>query len=120
MVAESARDFTTVCTERFKFEGRTVQCDYGTIQEAVDNASEGDLIVLGPETFYENVDLLWDKPQLTIRGSAIDNTIIDGMGADPVFNIGTPYPHHTTLTDMTIQNGKSRWVGFPRFCGHPV
>ncbi|HEY8488122.1 MAG TPA: right-handed parallel beta-helix repeat-containing protein [Thermaerobacter sp.] len=66
--------------------------DYPTIQAAVDAAEPGDLILVGPGVYYEEVVVT--KPHLTIRGLDRNRVIIDGefkrgngikvLGADDV------------------------------------
>jgi hypothetical protein len=75
-------------------------CDFTSIQAAVDAASEGDTIELGPETFYENVVV---EKSLTIRGAGVDQTVVDGMESAPVFLL--QYTLDAILSDMTVQNG---------------
>lgn len=50
--------------------------DYATIQEAVDAAAEGDLILIAPGTYNEAVDVTTDN--LTIRGLDRNETVLDG------------------------------------------
>lgn len=56
------------------FGGITVPGDYATIQEAIDGASSGDVINVGPGNFNEQ--LLVDGKSLTIVGSGKDKTRI--------------------------------------------
>ena len=49
--------------------------DYGSIQEAIDYASEGDTIYVKEGTYHEN--LLINKP-LSLIGENVDTTVIDG------------------------------------------
>jgi hypothetical protein len=77
-------------------------CDYTSIQNAVDGASEGDTIELGPETFHEHVTV--SNRSLTIRGAGPESTVVDGGGSGTIFYrgmLGGPY----ALADMTIRNG---------------
>lgn len=53
-----------------------VPADYPTIQEAVDAAAEGDLILIAPGTYNEAVDVTTNN--LTIRGLDRNETILDG------------------------------------------
>jgi hypothetical protein len=53
-----------------------VPADYGTIQEAVDNAVAGDLILVSPGTYNEAVNVQVEN--LTIRGLDRNEVILDG------------------------------------------
>jgi len=50
---------------------------YGTIQDAVDAANEGDHIVIHPGIYAEHVRII-DKPGLRVTGTDRDTVIIDG------------------------------------------
>ena len=54
----------------------TVPTDYVTIQEAVDAAAPGDLVLVEPGVYHEAVDVLVDN--VTIRGLDRNSTILDG------------------------------------------
>jgi hypothetical protein len=92
---ETPESVLTVCSEK---------CDYTSIQAAVDAAEPGGTILLGPETFYENV--VTDRP-LTIRGAGAERTVIDGMFADRVITYGGDLH----LVDLTITHGFTRSTG---------
>jgi hypothetical protein len=39
-----------------------VPCSYATIQDAINAAATGDVVVVAPDTYYENIDLRsWGK-----------------------------------------------------------
>jgi hypothetical protein len=50
--------------------------EYATIQEAVDAASSGDLVLIAPGTYHEAVDVTTDA--ITIRGLDRNDVILDG------------------------------------------
>ena len=54
-----------------------VPAEFATIQEAVDAASEGDLVLIAPGTYVEAVDVTTDH--LTIRGLDRDGVVLDGQ-----------------------------------------
>jgi hypothetical protein len=91
--------------------------DFSTIQEAVDEASPGDAIELGPGV-HDDFETTPPSPywvtyvqvtrdNLTIRGSGIDTTIIgkvdDGEHLRPVNIISVHDDHALTLEDLTVQ-----------------
>ncbi len=55
---------------------RNVPADYSTIQSAVDAADAGDLILIAPGTYKEQVTVT--TPSLTIRGEDRNTVILDG------------------------------------------
>ena len=55
---------------------RRVPDDYPTIQDAVDAAAEGDLVLIAPGVYSEAVDVVTDN--LTIRGLDRDGVVLDG------------------------------------------
>ncbi len=61
-----------------KFSGvvRHVPKDYETIQDAVNSSNPGDLILIKPGIYYEEVVV--NVPSITIRGWERNTTIIDG------------------------------------------
>ncbi len=50
---------------------------YGSIQDAIDSAQDGDTIYIPAGTYYEHVIV---NKRVTIIGDGADSTIIDGMG----------------------------------------
>ena len=55
---------------------RNVPDDYETIQDAVNASNPGDLVLIKPGVYYEEVVV--NVPSITIRGWDRNNTIIDG------------------------------------------
>lgn len=58
---------------------------YTTIQEAIDEAEEGDEIVVSPGTYHENID--FNGKNITLRSTDPDHperTVIEGSGEGPV------------------------------------
>jgi len=69
------------------------------IQDAIDNANDGDTIYISSGIYYENI--IVDKP-LTIIGEGADTTIVDGMGLNEhIFNI---ISDNVEITGFTIMN----------------
>jgi hypothetical protein len=75
----------------------------GSIQDAIDSASDGDTIKVAPGLYVENVKI--DK-SLSVIGAGRSKTIVDGSGKDSVFSVGKNDPNvDVILSDMKIQKG---------------
>jgi len=87
--------------EVVKAEAKTIVVpdDYPTIQEAIDEASEGDIVFIKEGIYYEN--LLIEK-SLSIVGENKLTSIIDG---DKVGSIILVKNDRVTIANLTIQNG---------------
>jgi len=92
-----------------------------TVRGAIAAASSGDIIQLAAETFTEK-NILWTTPKsLTIKGSGMNQTIIQADATTTiaqandcgVFKLDAVYTAGITLTiqDMTIQNGYNNYSG---------
>lgn len=114
-----------VSVEFAKHTGQTVTVpgNYPTIQEAVNNAKDGDTIVVDPGTYFggfEGISLLVSKA-VTIQSRNPDDpcsvaaTIIDGyLGTNAYPNIGVAFTGNvdarTVLNGFTIQNCGGAWA----------
>ena len=78
--------------------------DYTRIQDAIDNASDGDTVFVYSGTYYEN--LIVDK-SISLIGENKDTTIIDGYENGDVVYITTD---GVTISDFTIMNGKDGYL----------
>jgi parallel beta-helix repeat protein len=72
--------------------------DFRTIQEAIDNATQGDTIYVYNGTYYENVVV---NKSVTLVGENRLSTVIDGNYTGNVMNITASY---VNVTGFTIQN----------------
>ncbi|MBU0755544.1 MAG: right-handed parallel beta-helix repeat-containing protein, partial [Planctomycetes bacterium] len=78
--------------------------DFTTIQEAVDYASDGDTILVGPGTYFENIEVL--NKQLILQSQAgPERTILDGRQLGSVVTIRNEDSLETVLDGFTITNG---------------
>ena len=81
-------------------ESRTIVVpdDYTSIQEAIDNANEGDMVFVKAGIYYENLNI---KKSLILLGENRDTTIIDGRKTGTVFNVTQ---NSVKISGFTIQN----------------
>ena len=94
-----------------------VKDDYVTIQAAIENADNGDIILVEPGTYLENIDFL-DK-NITVASLLFsgyedyspDQTIIDGDNQGSVVTINNGQNQSTILLGFNIQNGNSAEFG---------
>jgi hypothetical protein len=117
--SSSSSSTTTPSGTGTEFSGNTIHVpeDFPTIQEAVNSASPGDLVLVGAGIYKEAVDV--ETPGLTIRGLDRNATILDGeftrdngvriLGADNV-----------TVQNMTARNYTGNgfyWTGVEGYHG---
>ena len=96
--------FPTLCLAKIIH----VPGEYKYIQEALNNASEGDTVQVEPGTYTENI--VWpDLNGIQLIGSGQGKTIIDGNKKDTVILIENEQynkiDNATVLKDITITNG---------------
>ncbi|NIM60047.1 MAG: hypothetical protein GTO16_14085, partial [Candidatus Aminicenantes bacterium] len=90
--------------------------DYGTINAAIGAAQNGDLILVSPGTYNENLVLsgktitLASEFHTTQDPSFIDQTIIDG-GGGAVITVDSSIGPETKIIGFTIQNGNDGIFG---------
>ena len=83
-----------------------VPADQATIQQAIDSATSGDVILVSPGTYFENIDFRGKAVAVrSIAGAA--QTIIDGGNAGPVATFQTNENAHALLSGFTIQHGNA-------------
>ena len=79
-----------------------------TIQNAVNHSAIGDLVQIGPGTYFENVAIFSSSgppDQLTFQGDLTTGSVVNGNGTGPVFAVGGS--HAATFKNLTITNGNS-------------
>ena len=77
---------------------------FETIQEAISEASDGDVVLVQPGTHYENIDFHGKGIHLLSEAGA-DATVLDGQGAGSVVEIRAMEPETAILQGFTITNG---------------
>lgn len=81
---------------------RQVPEDYPTIQEAVDAAAAGDLVLIGPGVYREEVKVA--TPSLVLRGTDRDQVIIDGEFQRP--NAISVTADGVAVENLTVRNAR--------------
>jgi len=76
---------------------------HSTIQEAIDAASEGGVVFVGPGTYNENIDFCGKG--ITVEGSGPGVTIIDGGRSGSTVTFATSGLREAVIRDLTITNG---------------
>ena len=72
---------------------------YPTIQEGINNASEGDAIFVGPGKYYGNITV---NKSISLIGEDKNTTIIDGENKGSVIYVESP----CTISGFTIRNAR--------------
>jgi len=87
--------------------------DYSSIQAAIDGVSDGQVVVVYPGTYIENIDfngkaiIVESLFSSTQDEAYVDQTIINGGGNSNVVRINSGEGTNTELTGFTITNGSS-------------
>jgi chitodextrinase len=90
--------------------------DYTTIQDAINNATEGQGILVAPGTYPENIDFLGKAVKIKSTDGP-EVTIIDGGQNDRVVLFNNEETENSCLDGFTITNGSTSWDGGGIFCG---
>ncbi len=80
-----------------------VDCNYTTIQQAIDNATAGDTVYVKNGTYYENVVV---NKTINLTGEGRENTIIYGNGTGNVINISADW---VNVTGFSASGSGSIW-----------
>jgi nitrous oxidase accessory protein len=79
--------------------------NYTTIQEAINNATNGDTIFVYAETYNENVDTKLKK--IALIGADRDTTVIQGQTTNPVVRIGNS---DTSIEGFTMMGNSDETI----------
>jgi len=92
------------------FDGKTLyvggdgEGNYSKIQDAIDNASDGDTVFVFNGTYVENLVV---NKSINLIGEDRNITFVDGNDKSTVVNVTADY---INVTDFTIQNGNKGFV----------
>ncbi|MHC4325107.1 MAG: PKD domain-containing protein, partial [Planctomycetota bacterium] len=90
-------------------ETRSVPGDYPTIQQAIRESNDGDVVVVEPGTYFENINFLGDN--ITVKSTDPEDpdivaaTVIDGDGEGSVVTFDSGETSEAVLTGFTITGG---------------
>jgi len=88
---------------------RHVPGDYAGIQNAIDNSSDSDVILVSPGVYYENINFNGKAITLSSTNPAdlnvVSNTVIHGDGQSSVVTFATGETTNSVLTGFTITGG---------------
>lgn len=85
------------------YVGGSGQGNYTRIQDAIDNASDGDTVFVYKGTYYENLIV---NRQISLIGEDRNSTLIDGRRKSSTVAI---YKSGVKLSGFTIQNSGNTW-----------
>ncbi len=104
---------------------KNVPGDFATIQQAIDYADDGDMVVVAPGTYYENLN--FKGKDITVRStdpaqvSVVESTILNGTyGAGAVVIIADGETRDARLSGFTISHGKGGIPGEQNYYGGGV
>jgi hypothetical protein len=93
--------------------------DLPTVQQALDRAVDGDVILVSPGVYRENIDFLGKAVWLQgLAGGA--TAVLDGGGAGPVVRLASGEPRAAVLRGFTIRNGHGTGGGGVEVSGSPT
>jgi hypothetical protein len=89
--------------------------DFNTIQAAIDYSSDGDVIIVQPGLYQENINFGGKNIILTgtnpVNRAVVDETIIDADGSGPVVTFSGEESPDCVLSGFTITNGAGYCTG---------
>jgi parallel beta-helix repeat protein len=90
----------------------TVPGSYSTIQAAINAAAPGDVVVVAPGTYFENLN--FNGKAITVQSSGGPaQTIVDGRRLAPVVTFSTGETRAAVLQGFTLRNGDAPFtVGY--------
>lgn len=97
-----------------------VPSNYLTIQTAIDASVNGDIVMVAPGTYVENIDFKGKAIIVRSQGGA-DVTMIDGNQAGSVVTFKSKEDKYSVLDGFTVSNGTGTYMeltpGYWEYCG---
>ncbi|MEM4713762.1 MAG: NosD domain-containing protein, partial [Candidatus Bathyarchaeia archaeon] len=90
----------------------TVPDDYTTIQEAINNATEGDTVYVRAGVYNESINI---NKSIQLVGEDKATTVINGSGSGSVAKVSA---NNVSIVNFTIRNAGKMWdgAGYPPSC----
>jgi hypothetical protein len=93
-------------------DGRSWETAVQKIQEGIDAASHGDIVIVAPATYVENIHFHGKNITVTRRNpcdpAVVANTILDGQAKGSVVTFSGSEDDACVLTGFTIRNGQAK------------
>jgi len=102
-IAQNTKISQSTSRGNWLYVGGSGPGNYTKIQDAIDNASDGDTVFVYSGYYPESDIRIINITYLTIKGEDKNTTIIDGGQMNRVFHLEWP-ASYTTLSGFTIQN----------------
>ena len=96
--------------------------DYTNIQEGIDNSQDGDIVLVYPGTYFENID--YDEKNITVASkyyttgdeTYVDSTIIDGNNNGSCVLVNSE-ENNAYIMGLTLQHGNGYYTNNTHFGG---
>ena len=109
LVATGLFASTTTATAQNTLTVCASGCQYTSINAAIDAASNGDVILLAAETYYEGSVINTDGKAITLRGATDKSgdpaSILDGADSHQVIECQNDEDASTRFENLVVQNG---------------
>jgi len=99
----------SIAAAQLPAETRLVPGDYATIQQAIQESNDGDVVVIEPGTYFETINFLGKN--IVVTGTAPDDpdvvagTVINGNNQGSVVTFESGETRQAVLTGLTISGG---------------
>ena len=82
---------------------------FGSIQQGINAAANGDTVQVAPGTYFE-INIGWDRKSLILQGAGPAQSIVDAQGLNACFFLNR-VPATARISGFTIRNGVGQYGG---------